>query len=124
MSEQHAGRHAGLRHTPGPWTIKHAQVIGDQDVGIFAPGCRGPIAECFEEFVAKGDRRPLDAVANARLMSKAWLIPDLVRALRALTDLGYEKCFACGGGGRQVHRPDCALVRADEVLAEYDADRP
>lgn len=67
------------KHTPGPWSIRVASRGHYRDVGITAPGCTNVIAECFEEFVAKTDRRPEEALANATLIAAA---PDMLDVLK------------------------------------------
>ena len=67
------------KHTPGPLFTKRARSGGD--VGIYAEGHAGVLAECFEEFAAKGELRPGEAMANAVLFRAA---PDLLDALKSL----------------------------------------
>ena len=80
-----AAASATLSYTPGHWEIRHAVVGGDADVGITAPGCGGVIAECFEEFVAKGVRTPGAALANALLIAAA---PRMFARIEALAKDG------------------------------------
>ena len=55
--------------TPGPYRTVFAVPGQDRDVGIIAPECVAVLAECFEEYVARGDRRPDSAEANARAIA-------------------------------------------------------
>lgn len=54
------------KHTPGPW------VVGATSFDIFEDGTSEHIARCW-----KGERKQLDHIANARLISAA---PDLLEA--------------------------------------------
>ena len=72
-------------HTPLPWTTRKARPGHDRDVGIVAPGCAGVIAECFEEFRAKGERHPEEAEANAEYIVRACNShEELLEALRQI----------------------------------------
>lgn len=56
--------------TPRPWRVK-AALGPDRDFGIYREGHEGVLAECFEEFEARGVRKPGEAEANARMIVSA-----------------------------------------------------
>jgi len=94
-----------MSYTPGPWGTKRAGKGPDRDVGITAPGCAGVIAECFEEFRARGDRHwhPGEAEANARLIAAA---PELLTGLLHVrhSDHGYwpSACSGCEAAEKAI----------------------
>jgi len=63
-----------------------------------APDCACVIAECFEEFAAKGDIRPVEAAANAEFIVRACNAhEELLEALRTtLENLGSLKAGHAG----------------------------
>ena len=97
--------------TPGPWGIRRAGRGPDRDVGITAPNCVGVIAECFEEFRAKGDRRPGEAEANARLMVAA----------RDLFEAAKDAQCSCSIAERESgHLTDCWMPALEAAIAKAE----
>jgi hypothetical protein len=70
-------------HTPGPW-----EAVKDDEPLFHA---RQIASVWHNESVPK-----IDGYANARLIAKAWLIPELVNALED----AIKVCSCCGGTGR------------------------
>jgi len=98
-------------HTPGPWRIvRSLDRLNPNDVGIACDGIQTVLAECYAEFHARGDIRPAEALANARLIAVA---PELLAACQRATPwLG--KMIADGGHLAAVLPQDA--VRSLEML--------
>jgi hypothetical protein len=89
------------RATPGPWSTYPASAGA---WSVFAPD-PSTYAEEGEEVLIAADL----TAANARLIAKAWLLPELVEALRAAATT------------IELHAPMLDTAnRAREVLARYD----
>jgi hypothetical protein len=83
------------KHTPIPWAIKAAVNGIDHDFGIFREGHAGVLAECFEEFEARGLRQPEIALANAEFIVRACnshedLLKAAKGAIQVLEEVGED----------------------------------
>lgn len=96
------------KHTPGPWIIspnktKYGSIVIFHHVyRDLRPVCRIP------------EDRPIEQIANARLIAKAWNIPEIVEAIKeCIPDL--EHYISTHGPG-----PDKRLERLNAVLTEIN----
>ena len=109
-------------HTPGPWHVKTAVSGPDLDRGIYADGHACVLAECFEEFEARGVRKPEEALANARLIAAAPTQNAALRdALDALTAAEQYHARRCAKDAAHDHellrRLQAAIINAEAALA-------
>ena len=75
-------------HTPGPWAVFNKSGV----VAIIRPDNKEVIHWCGFD----SSDFPNAARANARLIAKAWLIPELVEALEDLISR-FVKCAVASG---------------------------
>ena len=122
--------------TPGPWRMLRSANPGERwDIGIHAEPNANIHAECYAEFASKGDVRPAECEANARLIAAAPELRDALRyatgrlavAAAAISRLG------CTCDAAERHAEDCAgenrakdfdptIERARALLARLDGE--
>ena len=88
-------------HTPGDWfagklRLDSNGISQSLTIGTFEAD------EHYEDTIAEVWHGNHDAEANARLIAKAWLIPELVEALKD----AIRVCSCCGGTGKVRTHPD------------------
>lgn len=99
-------------HTPGPWRIARSHDrLNAHDIGIARDGVQTVFAECYAEFWSKGDVRPAECEANARLIAAA---PDLLAACRAAV----ESLEAAANDLAEVQFDEKEREKAAEHLAD------
>ncbi len=94
-------------HTAGPWTFTYTEQQPDGLPKVFGPDGL-EIAEVHGEDNTNRE-------ANAALISKAWLIPELVASLNAMIDAADDgEIFNHDHSGCE----DCILCDARKVIAK------
>lgn len=97
--------------TPGPWIVSIARA---GQVGVYAAGnayAGALVAYC--ETTPQTSEVQRDA--NANLISKAWLLPEMAEALRQSLK-AWER--------REPWQVDAACTAARSVLAKYESEEP
>ena len=106
--------------TPGPWRMVRSANPGERwDIGIHAEPNANIHAECYAEFASKGDVRPAECEANARLIAAA---PELRDALIVVLDC-YRVAMQVLGRDARDFEASSEVVAARALLARLDAER-
>lgn len=91
-------------HTAGPW-----HVSGDQEYKVYSDSSRDPDEGYVKGYIAE----LIFSEANAELIAKAWLIPELLASLKAMIDLAdNDEVHDHDMGGCD----DCILCEARKVI--------